>query len=156
MGVFMFKYFAPFLAFSSCGYDPATDTSDSMDAVQQPKYAEPLEPTGPTDLADGWTLKEIDHERLKCTDTYYDQSSKIDQFCSCLIEKISMRWGYESYQRHEFSFIQQLGRTGSIKRCIDAPSDWTGADEAQAIADDQSFDPIVDPILDALKEGKDK
>jgi hypothetical protein len=106
------------------------------------------------DEAELWTLDQIQGERYLCWDDFYQYvGDNYDSFCKCLIEKLSIRWSYDDYKRHEFSYIKRLNTTGALARCNEPMSEWKFDPEEDIEADrewepsDDELEPELDDIM---------
>jgi hypothetical protein len=110
-----------------------------------------------------WTLSQISTEQYFCDDDFYDLVDDSYSFCNCFVEKISIRWSYDDYKRHTWSYVRRLNDNGTLGRCTEPNITWAPETEEE-IEEDQDFDPVADstgsgPIteitpVDEAKKGK--
>jgi hypothetical protein len=100
------------------------------------------EEKGPTNEANEWLLAEIEDEKYYCWDDFYEYVENPAMFCDCVIEKVSRRWGYEDYLRHQYGYLKRLSDNETLQRCNETPDFWKDEEEdEEELADDRAYDP---------------
>lgn len=121
-------------------YDDCDDFYDCDDEEQEAEE----EPTGP----ELWDLRDIRQEQWICWDDFQKYvGDNYDSFCKCLVEKISIRWEFDDYKRHQYSYIKRLNDVGALARCNEPMSEWD-FESKDDIKADMEWEPGDEPEPD--------
>jgi hypothetical protein len=78
-----------------------------------------------------WSLEQISAAKQTCSSaalsSYSSMSSSYAMvYCGCMVESAALRWPYNDYARNEVSYTEQMLADGTVPRCLDSASKFTG------------------------------